>query len=166
MRSAARVLATQDPEPDALACAMDRFMAAEPPTPMASAVYVLFDPARDSVSMAVAGHPPPLLLQNRESRYVTEHGSPVHGLGVLPRAAARMRFGVGDIVLLYTDGLVERRGESIDIGLKRLQDAAEELLADVGDEADIDVALADLVEAVTDPDRHDDVAVLAFRRTV
>jgi GAF domain-containing protein len=166
MRSAARVLATQDPEPDVLARAMDRFMSAEPPTQMASATYVLFDPARDSVSMAVAGHPPPLLLQDRQSRYVTEQGSPVHGLGLLPRAAARMRFGAGDLLLLYTDGLVERRGESIDIGLKRLQDAAEELLADVDDETDLDDLLADLVEAVTDPDRHDDVAVLAFRRSV
>ena len=166
MRAAARVLATQDPEPDVLARAMDRFMAADPPTQMASAAYVLLDPARDSLAVCVAGHPPPLLLQGRESRYVTEDGSPVHGLGLVPRPAAHLPFGVGDLLLLYTDGLVERRGESIDVGLKRLQEAADELLAGVDDETDLDHVLADLVEAVTDPDRHDDVAVLAFRRTV
>jgi GAF domain-containing protein len=164
MRSAARVLATQDPEPGALARSMDRFMAADPPSQMASAAYVLFDSARDLLSMTVAGHPPPLLLQNGHSRYVTEHGSPVHGLGLVERPTARMPFCEGDLLLLYTDGLVERRGESIDIGLKRLQVAAEDLLTNVDPDADLDEVLGELLEAVTDPDRHDDVAVVAFLR--
>jgi serine phosphatase RsbU (regulator of sigma subunit) len=77
-----------------------------------------------------------------------------------------MPFARGDLLLLYTDGLVERRGESIDLGLGRLQSAAEELLTEVDDATDLDDVLADLSEAVSDPDRHDDVAVLAFRRTV
>jgi len=77
-----------------------------------------------------------------------------------------MPFDRGDLLLLYTDGLVERRSESIDIGLKRLQSAAGELLAAVGDQTDLDDVLAELFDAVSDPDRHDDVAMLAFRRTV
>jgi len=166
MRSAAQVLATQDPEPDALARAMDRFMAADPPTQMASSVYLLFEPERDDLAVVVAGHPPPLLVQGGRARFVTEDGSPVHGVGEVPRAAARVPFAVGDLLLLYTDGLVERRGEGIDIGLKRLQSCAEELLLDVGDETDLDEVLDELAEAVSDPDRHDDVAVLAFRRVV
>ena len=169
MRSAAKVLATQDPQPDALAGAMDRFMAAEAPTPMASSVYVLFDPPQDELAVVVAGHPPPLLVHAGRTRFVTESGSPVHGLGELPRAAARVPFGVGDLLLLYTDGLVERRGESIDIGLKRLQSVGEELLTDLdvaADATDLDDVLAELADSVSDPDRHDDVAVLAFRRVV
>ena len=166
MRSAARVLATQDPEPDALAGAMDRFMATEPPTQMASSVYLLFEPARDDLAVVVAGHPPPLLVSGGRTRFVTEDGSPVHGLGEIPRLAARVPFVAGDLLLMYTDGLVERRGESIDIGLKRLQVAVEELLTDVGDDTDLDDVLAELAEVVSDPDRHDDVAVLAFRRLV
>jgi serine phosphatase RsbU (regulator of sigma subunit) len=75
-------------------------------------------------------------------------------------------FVAGDLLLLYTDGLVERRGESIDVGLGRLQAAADELLIDLDDGADLDDVLADLTDAVSDPDRHDDVAVLAFRRVV
>jgi GAF domain-containing protein len=164
MRSAARVLSTQDPEPDALARAMDRLMAAEPPTQMASSVYVLFDPAKDQLAVVVAGHPPPLLVQGGRVRYITEDGSSVHGLGEVSRGAARMPFGRGDLLLLYTDGLVERRGEGIDIGLKRLQVAAEELLTSVDDTTDLDDVLAQVAEAVSDPDRHDDVAVLGFRR--
>ena len=166
MRSAARVLSTQDPEPDSLARAMDRFMAIEPPTQMASAVYALFDPREDVVELVVAGHPPPLLVRGGETRFITEDGSPVHGLGAVPRTAVRSPFGPGDVLLLYTDGLVERRGETIDLGLKRLQVAAEELLTAVDDETDLDDVLDELSEAVSDPDRQDDVAVLAFRRTV
>jgi serine phosphatase RsbU (regulator of sigma subunit) len=166
MRSAAGVLATQDPDPGALARAIDRFMGVDPPTEMASSVYVLFDPAHDEVAVVVAGHPPPLLVAGGSSRFVTESGSPVHGLGEVRRVPARMPFARGDLLLLYTDGLVERRGESIDRGLRRLQSAAEELLMVVDDETDLDEVLDDLSEAVSDPDRHDDVAVLAFRRTV
>ncbi len=166
MRSATRVVATQDPEPQAVATAMDRFMEVDPPTPMASAVYLLFDPRDDAVGVVVAGHPPPLLVHHGRSRYLTESGSPVHGLGTVTRAAARVTFGPGDLMLLYTDGLVERRSESIDIGLRRLKTAAEEMLTDVGNDTDLDDVLADLADAVSDPDRHDDVAVLAFRRLV
>ena len=166
MRSAARVLSTQDPEPAALARAMDRLMVVEPPTQMASAVYVLFDPSRDDLALVVAGHPPPLLFQDGRSRFVTEDGSPIHGLGEVPRVSAHCPFGAGDLLLLYTDGLVERRGESIDIGLGRLQAAADELFTAVDDLTDLDDVLVKLTESVSDPDRQDDVAVLAFRRVV
>lgn len=166
MRSAARVLSTQDPEPAALARAMDRFMVVEPPTQMASTVYVLFDPSEDDIALVVAGHPPPLIFRDGRSRFVTEEGSPIHGLGEVPRVSAHCPFGAGDVLLLYTDGLVERRGESIDIGLRRLQAAADELFTAVDDLTDLDDVLAKLTESVSDPDRQDDVAVLAFRRVV
>ncbi len=164
MRSAVRVLATQHPEPDALARAVDRLMAVEAPTPMASAVYVLFDPATDTLSMTVAGHPPPLLIRQGEGRYVEEDGSPLHGLGTVPRPVVSLPFGVGDVLLLYTDGLVERRGEGIDIGLERLRGVAEQRFRDIAVDADLDEVLDALVEDVTDPDRHDDVALVGFRR--
>ena len=166
MRSAAKVLATQDPQPEALAQAMDRFMTTDPPTQMASTVYVLFDPGHDDVSLVRAGHPPPLLVNKDGTRFLPEVGSPVHGLGEVPRPALRQPFCVGDLLVLYTDGLIERRGESIEVGLGRLQAAGEELLTALDDETDLDEVLAKLAEAVCDPDRHDDVAVLAFRRMV
>ncbi|HET9632180.1 MAG TPA: SpoIIE family protein phosphatase [Terrabacter sp.] len=166
MRTAARILATQNPEPDALACAMDRLMTADPPTQMASSVYVLFDPAEEQLALVRAGHPPPLLVHQGQPRFITENGSPVHGLGEVPRPAAHTTFHVGDILLLYTDGLIERRTESIETGMARLEATAAELLTDLGDDADLDEVLEQLAEVVSDPDRHDDVAVLAFRRLV
>ncbi|MER7070992.1 SpoIIE family protein phosphatase [Terrabacter sp. NPDC000476] len=164
MRSAARVLATQDPSPEAVAGAMDRLMGVEPPTQMASSIYALFDPAADELALVVAGHPPPVIVHDGEVRFVTENGSPVHGLGEVPRGSVRLPFGRGDLLLLYTDGLVERRSEGIGTGLDRLEIAARELLTQVDDDSELDFVLADLAELVSDPDRHDDVAVLAFRR--
>jgi serine phosphatase RsbU (regulator of sigma subunit) len=166
MRSAARILATQNPEPDALARAMDRLMTADPPTQMASSVYVLFDPTEEQLALVRAGHPPPLLVHKGQPRFITEDGSPVHGLGEVPRPAARTPFCVGDVLLLYTDGLIERRTESIEAGMARLEATAAELLTDLEDETDLDEVLEQLAEVVSDPDRHDDVAVLAFRRLV
>ena len=60
---------------------------------------------------------------------MSEDGSPIHGLGEVPRVSAHYPFRAGDVLLLYTDGLVERRGESIDVGLRRLQAAVDETCA-------------------------------------
>ena len=133
---------------------------------MASSVYLLFDPGHDDMSLVRAGHPPPLLVNKDGIRFLTEVGSPVHGLGEVPRPALHQPFCIGDVLLLYTDGLIERRGESIEVGLARLQAAGEELLTGLDAATDLDEVLAKLAEAVSDPDRHDDVAVLAFRRMV
>jgi serine phosphatase RsbU (regulator of sigma subunit) len=70
---------------------------------------------------------------------------------------ARGRLEPGAMLLLYTDGLVEKRGESIDAGLERLRAAAESAPGDAD-------ALCDRVlEALDAEGREDDVAVLALR---
>jgi hypothetical protein len=68
-------------------------------------------------------------------------------------------FGDGDLVLVFTDGLIERRDETIDDGQVRLLDALGAVRGpDLGSDLDA------LVEAVRDPTRDDDVAALALRR--
>jgi serine phosphatase RsbU (regulator of sigma subunit) len=76
------------------------------------------------------------------------------------RAAVTVPFGPGDAVLAYTDGMVERRNEDIDVGLKRLLDACGTLHGCTPAPA----LLADLVAGVSDPVRDDDVAALFLRR--
>ncbi len=63
----------------------------------------------------------------------------------------------GTTVVLYTDGLVERRGESLDDGLARLREAAEEY-AGLGPNQ-----LSDALRSRMAPDPHDDVAMLTVR---
>jgi serine phosphatase RsbU (regulator of sigma subunit) len=66
----------------------------------------------------------------------------------------------GDALLLFTDGLFERRGEDVDLGLSRITKAAEGLRV-----GDLRQGLADLVLLGRDPTRDDDVAALVLRRT-
>ena len=81
------------------------------------------------------------------------------GLGKQERRAFSIPFHETDTLLLYTDGLIERRAEDIDVGQKRLTDACSTLAHD-----DLQSCLADLVEKVRDHTREDDVAALAARR--
>ena len=172
MRAAARVLISQDPEPAAVSRAMDRVILAEALTPLATAAYLLFDPSSDSVALVVAGHPLPLRLPvGGHPGYLMDGRSPVHGVGAVTRRSALTRFVVGDGLLLYTDGLIERRDEEIDAGLARLRAAASSLL-EGPHTAGVDptgkqltARLAALVDKIADTERHDDIATLLLQRT-
>ena len=74
---------------------------------------------------------------------------------------ADFAFGSGDVVVMFTDGLVERRGESIDDGLKRLLDAVDEARHLSPSEM-----CASLLERLTDGNEpDDDIALLVIRRS-
>jgi anti-sigma regulatory factor (Ser/Thr protein kinase) len=119
---------------------------------------MLLDPATNELRYATAGHPPALVIEPEGSTRFLEGGRSVP-LGLpfdLPRAQAHERLIPGSILVLYTDGLVERRDESLDRGLERLAgtaaEAAGKSLKDLSD------ALLDLVA----DERHDDVALLVI----
>jgi serine phosphatase RsbU (regulator of sigma subunit) len=108
---------------------------------------------------AVAGHLPPLLITAEGRTSFLEEGRSLL-LGVDPtrtRTDARTALPPQSVVLLYTDGLIERRGEDLDLGLARLRrhaaPLAREPLADLCDE---------LLHALA-PDSTDDVALIAVR---
>jgi serine phosphatase RsbU (regulator of sigma subunit) len=74
-----------------------------------------------------AGHPPPLLVGSDGVRWLDEaRGTPLAVDG-RPRRSATVSLARNDLVVLYSDGLVERRDECIDVGLDRLATAAAEL---------------------------------------
>ncbi|WP_337061592.1 SpoIIE family protein phosphatase [Kineococcus sp. G2] len=106
-----------------------------------------------------AGHPPPLLLEPGAGARLLEEPADLL-LGLAPesgRGDHSVPLLPGATVLLYTDGLVERRDESLDTGLARLLEAAGELAH---------LPLEEFVDAVVTrvaPDPGDDVAVVALR---
>ncbi|WP_055588925.1 PP2C family protein-serine/threonine phosphatase [Streptacidiphilus griseoplanus] len=108
---------------------------------------------------ASAGHLPPLLITpGGDTRYLEE----AHGLllGVdpqSPRSSAATPLPTGCTVLLYTDGLIERRGESLDQGLTRLRRHAAAFAREP-----VDVMCDGLVAALA-AEAADDVALLAVR---
>ncbi|OUD04002.1 PP2C family protein-serine/threonine phosphatase [Streptomyces swartbergensis] len=86
---------------------------------------VLVDPRSRLIIYSNAGHPPPILLSPDGSCQLLDQATdpplgarPEH----VPRPQAGLSYAPGDTLVLYTDGLIERRGEDIDTGLTRLMD--------------------------------------------
>ena len=111
---------------------------------------------------ACAGHPPPVILPPEgEPAFPWEGRSPPLDIGdgtQEPRPEAELTLAPGSTVLLYTDGLIERRRESLDAGMDRL-------LAATAAHRDAGLAglLATLVRELRDPEHVDDVCLLAAR---
>jgi serine phosphatase RsbU (regulator of sigma subunit) len=106
-----------------------------------------------------AGHPPPLLLHPDGTAELL-HTTPEVLLGVRPgrsRTDHVTPLPTGSTLLLYTDGLVERRGEDLDDGLERLVAAVEALT-----EHDLETFCDALISRLGD-DGQDDIALLALR---
>ena len=170
VRSAWRALALSMTEPNAILASLDRFAGGVDGAFFSTILTLLLDPSRNDLRYASAGHPPALVIEPDGSTRFLEGGRSVP-LGLpfdLPRPQAHERLGTGSILVVYTDGLVERREEPLDRGLQRLAEVASRVRA--GSLTEISDGLLELVA----DDRHDDVALLTigprrpvevFRRT-
>jgi GAF domain-containing protein/anti-sigma regulatory factor (Ser/Thr protein kinase) len=158
VRSAWRALALSMTEPSAILASLDRFAIGVDGAFFSTILTLLLDPARNELRYASAGHPPALVIEPGGSTRFLEGGRSVP-LGLpfdLPRPQANERLAAGSILVVYTDGLVERRDESLDRGLERLAEIASRVRA--GSLTEISDALLELVA----DDRHDDVALLTI----
>ena len=127
---------------------------------MTTCLCGILDPATGVLKFSNAGHPPPLLRRADGSVERVEEGLS-HPLGVTMahrHVEAEVTLGIGEALLLYTDGLVERRGEIIDEGIDRL--AARLAAGSVDAEEACERIVAELED-----DLADDIALLAITRT-
>ena len=145
---------------------LDRFAARVAGAAGSTCACLLYDWSTGVLRWALAGHPPVLLVDGPDTRFldgsVTEGGGAGAVLGVRgrpPYAEGSTTVPPGSSIVLYTDGLVERRGEVLDTGLQRLADAACGL-SHLGP-AELVAALADA--ALGDAGPADDVALLVVR---
>ncbi|GGW54850.1 hypothetical protein GCM10010503_34740 [Streptomyces lucensis JCM 4490] len=97
-----------------------------------TAVKAMIDRRSRLIIYSNAGHPPPVLVRSGGGCVFLEHATdpplavrPQH----VPRPQASLEYSPGDVLVLYTDGLIERRGEDIDRGLRRLTDVLTECRA-------------------------------------
>jgi anti-sigma regulatory factor (Ser/Thr protein kinase) len=131
-----------------------------PDSTFATLVYAVLDHDAGVCRFTSAGHPPPLVVYP-DGRATYLEGGRGPPLGTFPGASYRQQavaLPTGSTVVLYTDGLVERRGETIDDGLERLRAAAE------SGPGEPDLLVEHLLsQLVGDDGRGDDVAVLACR---
>jgi PAS domain S-box-containing protein len=127
LRSAVRALAGAEQSPAAVLEGLDTFVEHVDAAQYATVAIAVLEPEARRATIACAGHLPPVLLApGRAPELLTGGRSLPVGLvdPRVPRAEAAVALSPGGGLLLYTDGLVERRGESIDIGLARLLAAA------------------------------------------
>ncbi|OEJ30867.1 PP2C family protein-serine/threonine phosphatase [Streptomyces subrutilus] len=138
---------------------LNELLCGDPAAQTATAIIGHVDDRRD-FRWACAGHPAPLLLRDgRATTLDTGHRGPLFGM--LPGyeyATATLALRPGDLLLLYTDGMVERRGEDITAGIEALR---AELVACEGLAAQ--EALDRIMAAYTPETHEDDTCLLAIR---
>ncbi|MCC5481068.1 PP2C family protein-serine/threonine phosphatase [Streptomyces barringtoniae] len=127
-----------------------------------TAVKAVINTHRRHITYSNAGHPPPVLVHTDGTFDLLDQATdpplgvrPTH----VPRPQAAMPYTPGDTLVLYTDGLIERRGEDIDAGLDRLTDALTRH-ARLGPERLADALLARLGVA---SGGRDDIALIVVR---
>lgn len=145
---------------------LDRYVARVPSAVATTVCLAVLDPASGGLSYACCGHPPPLLLgADGRARYLpVEQGVPLGTAGATP-PAAEVFLGPGEMVLLYTDGLVERQDRSLPEGMEQLAVYAGDALLR-GPEHMMAAAAVDRVcrlsmERMTRDGYHDDVSLIA-----
>src|SRR5580698_1168162 len=140
LRTAAHILARQDPAPeqllsqlDALAADMDQTTADATVPPFATCVYTVIDAADSSCTAAQAGHLPPVIALPDGTTQVLDlpPGLPL-GLGTGTFQSVKMYLEPGATIALYTDGLIESRSRPIDDGLAALRTALGSALSQPG----------------------------------
>ncbi|NUU24250.1 MAG: SpoIIE family protein phosphatase [Streptomycetaceae bacterium] len=126
---------------------------------MATAAYAAVDPHRRRAEIALAGHCPPLVVHGDDAYFVRSgHGVPLGIAGGWHTDAEIVDLPPGAMLILYTDGLVERRDEDLDAGLERLRRAA------LAAPDEIDHVCPHLIErCLAGTTAEDDVAILAIR---
>ncbi|MGZ4150786.1 MAG: SpoIIE family protein phosphatase, partial [Actinomycetota bacterium] len=161
LRSALRALALQDVGPIRVMDALESFAERTTGAQLATVVYGELDPDTGEFRFCSAGHPPPLLEHEGEVQVLEGGRSPLLAVGGDgPRPDHVVRVPPGGTIVLYTDGLVERRSESFDRGIQRLGRALR-ATTELDLEARADEILGRLLDGV---DRDDDVALLCVRR--
>jgi serine phosphatase RsbU (regulator of sigma subunit) len=137
---------------------VNRFMRAVLPADSATLCLLTLEPATGAVRLASAGHLPPLLHTADGVGFLHPSG-PLLGINAPRPDDLEFVLPAGGTLVLYTDGLVERRDADIDVGLAALADVAGQV------EPDLDAFCRRLLLQLGGAGQQaDDIAVVALRR--
>jgi CheY-like chemotaxis protein len=157
VRHAVRAYAVEGHPPGAVLRLVNRFMRTVLPLDSATLCLLTLEPATGAVRLASAGHLPPVLRTPEGVDFLPTRG-PLLGIDADRPEDLEFTLPPGGALVLYTDGLVERRDADIDVGLAALAAAA----ADI--EPSLDAFCQRLLTRLGGED--DDIAVVALRRAV
>jgi signal transduction histidine kinase/DNA-binding response OmpR family regulator/serine phosphatase RsbU (regulator of sigma subunit) len=178
LRSALGAAAVTQPDPAAVIAMVDAFAERLAGASCTTAIYCVIEDRDDAAGSVLrwcaAGHPPVVVATDSGTRLEWGGRRPPLGIGVPGECTDdAVELDPASLVLLYTDGLVERRGEPLDTGLERLRRAVDDhahlltgelcdrVLAELapGDATDDDVALVALRTPGRSPRRFVDAVV-------
>jgi sigma-B regulation protein RsbU (phosphoserine phosphatase) len=161
IRSALRAYTLLDASPERVLDLVDHKVNHFEIGTMATVACAVLDPPFDTMRLAVAGHLPPVVAAPGRPAWLAEVDvSPPIGTNFAsqPRSSTTIPLAPDSVVAFYTDGLVERRGESLDVGLERLRRATS-----VG--APDGVAREIMRQVIGNSIPRDDIALVVMRRT-
>jgi phosphoserine phosphatase RsbU/P len=159
MRSALRAYALETRDPAEVLDRLDRKMQHFEPDAMATVLYAIIDPALDRMRICLAGHFPPVIAHPGRPAELARV-APSLIIGVSPetrRQVTTVPIPPGALVCFYTDGLIERPDEPIDVGLARLTGAVTAESAEAA-------CVAVMGALVGNEPPRDDIALLMVRR--
>ena len=160
LRHAMRAYALEGHSPAGVLDRLDRVVRSLDGGQMATLLYLVVEEDHSTVTFASAGHVPPLVISPEgEAEYLESAPNPPLGVFESPtHKEMTARLEPGSTIVLYTDGLVEERGVSIDEGLEALRLAASQDPCHPDELCD---RLVDSMLAIHTA--NDDIAVLALR---
>ncbi len=160
IRNALHFCARETPSPAAILQRLNDHFSGLDDGDMATLLVLVYDARHEQVRFSSAGHPPPLVQRpGQPPQYLPGgRGAPLCAWDRAHYPELEAHLPPGSLLLLYTDGLIERRGESLDDGLRRLTEA----LAD-GPEKLEDLADHLLARLLGDAAPGDDIALLTVR---
>ncbi|MFI7543489.1 PP2C family protein-serine/threonine phosphatase [Actinoplanes sp. NPDC049599] len=159
VRSALRAYALVCDDPAQVLTLLDRKVHHFETGNLTTALYAMLSPDRSTIHIALAGHLPPVLAVPGRHAAVPEMpvGPPLGvGKATAVRCTTVLDFPPGAVLVSYTDGLVEQRGEIIDVGIKRLTEAVRPDAAST--------VCATVMAGVGTEQPTDDIALLVLRR--
>jgi serine phosphatase RsbU (regulator of sigma subunit) len=159
LRHAVRAYAVEGHPPGAVLDLVNRFMRTVLPADSATLCLFTLELDTGKVRMASAGHLPPLLRTDDGVRYLEPRG-PLLGINAPRPPDLEFVLPPGGTLVLYTDGLIERRDADIDVGLTALAACAVEV------EQNLDAFCSRLLHRMAGAEQPaDDIAVVALRRS-
>ncbi|MFG2345919.1 PP2C family protein-serine/threonine phosphatase [Streptomyces phaeochromogenes] len=168
LRASLRAYAVMEGEdPVAVLSDLELLLRLTEPARSATALFAYCEPALRKITLAGAGHSPPLVIGERRTEYVeTSLSAPLGMLACWEAPSVQFQAEAGETVLLYTDGLLHRTGDPMDRAFSRLHAAVASvpraLRADPGAVAD-HVLRSVLPDGLDVADSDEDVVLLAAR---
>lgn len=162
LRAAARALAIQGLGPARLLAELNVFTAHTSHGQFATVSVAIFDHASGTLRYGAAGHPPPLLLPaagGEVSRLNGGRGPVLGPLRNVTYAEAAVSIDSGAVLLMYTDGLIERRGPDLDVAITDVQHHLRTWQPHVP----LHQACRELATCFAAPQRKDDTCIMAVR---